>query len=91
MENLSLYRDRINTLDEQLIRLLNERANVALEVGKTKTSMGKAMYDPGRERAVLDHIVQLNQGPLSKGAVEEVFATIMTVCRELQQHALINE
>ena len=53
-------------------------------LGELKSRTGIKVYDPAREGVVLEHISQLNKGPLSKGAVEEIFAAIMTACREIQ-------
>lgn len=83
-DNLTKLRERINQLDEQLVELISERAQVAVEIGKTKTSVGSEVYDPLRERTVIEKIDALNQGPLDKGAMEEVFTAIITVCREIQ-------
>ena len=83
-DEISTIRERINLLDEQLVQLLNERATAVLEVGKAQKRMGTKKYDPDRERAILERIDALNKGPLNKGAIEELFATIMTVCREIQ-------
>lgn len=83
-DNLRALRERINALDEQLLTLLNKRAQVALEIGKLKAKQGNKVYDPERERAVIEHIDAANTGPLDKGAVEELFAAIITACREIQ-------
>jgi len=83
-ENIRALRERINALDEQLLALLNKRAQVALEIGKQKAQYGGEIYDPERERAVIEHIDATNTGPLDKGAVEELFAAIITACREIQ-------
>ncbi len=83
-DNLRVLRERINALDEQLLSLLNKRAQVALDIGKLKAELGAKVYDPVRERAVIEHIDAANTGPLDKGAVEELFAAIITACREIQ-------
>jgi chorismate mutase-like protein len=83
-ENLRVLRERINVLDERLLTLLNKRAQIALEIGKLKVQTGLKTYDPIREAAVIEHINALNTGPLDKGAVEELFAAILTACREIQ-------
>jgi len=77
-------REEIDQLDGQLVRLLNERARLAIEIGKLKAAAGTKVYDPTRERVVIERIDALNHGPLGKGAVEEIFATIITACREIQ-------
>jgi chorismate mutase len=82
--SLEELRKIIDDIDSQMVGLLNERARTALEVGKVKADAGKGAYDPGREKTVLDTIDRLNEGPLSKGALEEIYAAIMTACRELQ-------
>jgi len=83
-DDITALRKQINLLDEQLVRLLNERAAVAVEIGRLKAAAGVQPYDPARERAVLEHIVGLNKGPLGKGDIEDIFATIITACREIQ-------
>jgi len=82
--SLKELRKIIDDIDSQIVALLNERARTALEVGKVKAGIRQEAYDPARERAVLDKIDRLNDGPLSKGAVEEIYATILTACREIQ-------
>lgn len=77
-------RERINQLDEQLVRLLNERAATALEIGKLKNTSGTKVYDPIREGVVIDKINKLNNGPLSKGDIEGIYREIITACREIQ-------
>lgn len=84
MTDVREIRRQIDTVDEQLLVLLNERARLALAVGKAKRGSGKQIYDPTREAEVLNRLTELNNGPLGKGAVEEVFAEIITVCREIQ-------
>ncbi|MEJ0072992.1 MAG: chorismate mutase [Candidatus Saccharibacteria bacterium] len=71
--DLEALRLQMNDLNERLVELLNERATLALRIGKVKASMQKAIYDPGQERLVLEQVDRLNRGPLSKGALEEVF------------------
>ena len=82
--DVSDLRQEINRLDAQLVELLNIRAQLAEEIGNLKREEGKDVYDAGRERVVLEKIEALNDGPLSKGALEEIFSSIMTACRELQ-------
>ena len=83
-EELDGLRKQINQVDVQLVKLLNERASIALHIGKVKAQHGVKPYDPTRERVVLERVTQLNGGPLGKGAIEELFADIITVCREIQ-------
>ncbi len=83
-DDMDRLREHINRLDNQLVKLLNERAETALKIGKVKATTGTEVYDPNRERLVLDRIDTLNSGPLDKGALEEVFASIIAACRQIQ-------
>jgi len=72
-------------IDGQLIALINERAKHAVEIGKAKGSA--PIYDPKRELQILRRVASMNSGPLSKGAIEEIYASIIGACREIQaQH-----
>ncbi len=55
-------RERIDALDEQIVALLNERASCALEIGEIKRVVGLEIYQPGREKDVLDHVRRVNRG-----------------------------
>lgn len=83
-DNLTLKRNEIDQIDRELVELLNRRASLAVEVGILKANTGSKVYDPVRERIILEKIEKLNQGPLDKGALEDIFASIITACREIQ-------
>ena len=58
-DGLAPLRKRIDSLDKQLVDLLNERANVVVEIGKVKQRDGHSpIYVPDRERQVLQQVVQ---------------------------------
>ncbi len=59
---MRVLRERIDALDEQIVALLNERASCALEIGEIKRVVGLAIYQPGREKDVLDHVRRVNAG-----------------------------
>jgi chorismate mutase len=85
-DDLQQLREQINQIDDQLVQLISTRAEIALGLGKLKAKDGHDIYDPARERIILDRVDRLNQGPLDKGALEDVFACIITACREIQIH-----
>jgi chorismate mutase len=87
-DDIAALREAINKVDEQLVKLLNQRAAIALRLGSVKAKSGKDVYDPDRERSVIEHVDGVNAGPLNKGAIEELFAAIITACRELQAGSL---
>jgi chorismate mutase len=79
---LEQLREHINSLDREIVELLNKRAEVALAIGNAKGS--DKVYDPSRENVVLQHIVDVSTGPLPKGSLEDIYAAIITACREIQ-------
>lgn len=78
---LSSVRRRIDRLDEQLLRALNTRAALALEIGRIKKRSKWPVFDARREAFVLNHVQRANRGPLSASAVRHVFQAILSECR----------
>ena len=71
---LEKLRKQIDHLDEKLITLLNERVDVALEIGKTKKEQVGEIYVPSREKAVFDRVSELNEnGSLPADAVKAIY------------------
>ncbi|MBI3320868.1 MAG: chorismate mutase [Candidatus Omnitrophica bacterium] len=83
---LAAVRRRIDRLDEQLLRLLNQRAQLALEVGRIKHQKKWPVFDPKREAFVLRHVMRKNRGPLTAVAARRIFQAILTQCRRRQHH-----
>ena len=84
-EQLDAYRNRIDRLDEEIVRLLNARATCANEIGQLKKQVGLEVYQPGRERTVLDHVRRVNQGPLADVAIIRLFERIIDESRRLER------
>ena len=80
-------RGRIDKLDDQLVRLLNERASHALEIGHLKNALGLETHQPAREIDVLDHARSTNGGPLDTGAITRLFERIIDEARRLERLA----
>ncbi|MBI4342426.1 MAG: chorismate mutase [Candidatus Omnitrophica bacterium] len=81
MARLAAVRRRIDRLDEQLLRALNRRAALALEIGRIKKRRTWPVFDARREAFVLRHVLRANRGPLSSFAVQHVFQAILCECR----------
>jgi chorismate mutase/prephenate dehydratase len=75
---LSQLRRRIDELDQQIVDLLNERANVVVDVGRTKQLDGTPIYAPDREQAVLRRIAELNKGPLPQKTLQAIYRELMS-------------
>jgi chorismate mutase/prephenate dehydratase len=72
------YRQAIDKLDTQIVKLLNERTRQVLEIGAIKVKAGQEIYAPQRERAVLERICRLNKGPLPGEALRAIYREIMS-------------
>ena len=79
------WRKKIDELDEQIVKLLNERAACAIAIGDIKRNNGAAIYEPQREQQVIQHARGINPGPLTAEQVQEVYERIMDVMRALQR------
>lgn len=85
MNKLEALRRRIDELDEQLVKLLSERAACALEIGHEKKLAGLEIYQPTREAEVLAHVQRINPGPLDDGAVRRLFERVIDEARRLER------
>ena len=82
------WRTEINTLDRELLRLLNQRARLALKVGESKTASGLSLCDHTREREVIERMSEANEGPLDDRAIVELFRAIIHESRRIQTRAV---
>src|SRR5437870_3475040 len=83
--SLRSLRTQIDKLDGQILKLVNERASVAAEIGKVKNDHGSEVFSPAREEEVLQHVLEANKGPLDETTVRAVFREIMSGSRALQR------
>jgi len=83
------WRSRIDELDKQLLRLLNERAGIALRVGESKKEAGASLCDHTREREVIERMCEANEGPLDDRAIVELYRAIIHESRRIQNLATV--
>ena len=86
MGDIKILRQQIDDIDKQLLRLLNERAQLSIQIGTLKNTEGHAIYDDGREMQILNRLQMLNKGPLENSDVVSVFQSIMQGSRKLQEN-----
>src|SRR5712664_4534204 len=92
MPTLDDLRDDIDRVDEVLVRLLNERARVACEIGKLKKAQGVEVYQPEREKQVLAHVRGIAaEGPLGPDAIARLFERIIDEARRLERRVIHDE
>jgi chorismate mutase/prephenate dehydratase len=76
--SLDTLRAQIDSLDERIVGLLNERAKVVVEIGKLKQASNSPIYAPDREKMVLQRVRELNHGPLADRCLEAVYRELMS-------------
>jgi chorismate mutase/prephenate dehydratase len=83
--NLRSLRSQIDKLDLQILKLVNERAEIAAEIGKHKADNGTEVFSPAREEEVLANVLEANKGPLGEITIRAVFREIISGSRALQR------
>jgi len=78
-------RKRIDLLDDVLLRIFNERARLALEIGRWKKKEGLPVYDPAREKRIFARMKGDNPGPLDDGAIVRLFERVVDESRRLER------
>ena len=84
--SLPSLRKQIDRVDRQLLRLLNRRAALALQVGALKQHRGLPIFDRRREADILRQAAAANRGPLSTRSIRALFQEILRQHRTLEQH-----
>ena len=84
---LARLREAIDHIDEVLVRLLNQRAKYAIEVGQIKGVMKLPIYSPDREKEVLGNAERWSEGPLAPAAVRRLFERIIDESRRVEREA----
>jgi chorismate mutase len=79
------WRDEIDRIDEELVRLLNERSKCAIEIGRIKREIGQPVYTPAREKQVIEHVTGINSGPLDDEGIERLFERIIDESRRIER------
>lgn len=77
-------RSRIDDIDDSILKLLNDRSKVVLEVGRLKSGNNLDFHVPGRERQIYDRLLGQNPGPFPNDALKSVFREIISACLALE-------
>jgi chorismate mutase len=88
MSDLEDWRRKIDAIDQQLVKLLNERSKCAVDIGHLKKRLNMAAWQPEREAEILRNIVKSNPGPLDDAAVRRLFERIIDEARSLERHSM---
>jgi chorismate mutase len=79
------WRKKIDELDQALVRLLNQRAHCAHEIGKLKRDSAMPIYEPDREKIIYRNIARDNPGPLSDVQLRQIYERLIDVMRQIQR------
>ena len=82
-KTLEEWRQQIDALDSELVRLLNQRAAIACEIAVIKVAAGLPAYDGKREEEVLARVAEKNAGPLDQQSITAIFRGIIQETRRL--------
>lgn len=89
--DIAAWRLKIDELDRQLVRLINERARCADEIGKLKRNSSLPIYEPDRERIIFNNIQRENHGPLTEVQLRQIYERLVDVMRQIQKDEIAPE
>lgn len=87
--DIAAWRRRLDRLDRKLVRMLNQRARAAQQIGRLKARTALPIYEPKREQAVFENVLRANRGPFSDHELKCVFEQIIGVMRRLQRREIL--
>lgn len=82
---LAGLRKKIDSIDENILSLLNQRADVIVSIGKVKARQKASPYVPNREKEIYERISRINKGPLSNEAIGAIYREIMSASLALEK------
>ena len=81
---LECCRRDIDEIDARILSLLNDRLEAAAAIGRIKDKLGMAVFDPVREKAILDRMAEKSRGRLTPDAIRDIFSRIISAGRAVQ-------
>lgn len=88
-DKLQQLRSKIDEVDSKLVRLLNDRTKLVLEIGKVKHAVGGEIYAPDREEAVFQRVIGKNSGPLTNDSLRAIYREVMSSALSLEKPLII--
>jgi len=85
VSGIARLRARINKIDQAVLDLINQRAQVATGIGRLKQRNADRVYLPSREEEIFDRLENLNKGPFPRDSIKPVFREIISACRSLER------
>lgn len=88
-KGLGQFRDQIDAIDQEVLKLLNQRAALAQKIGHVKAQTDAPVMRPEREAQVLDKLIAANKGPLLSAHIQVLFKEVMSACRSLEREVRV--
>jgi chorismate mutase/prephenate dehydratase len=88
-EIIHSLRKKIDSLDKKILRLLNQRAAIAVKIGKLKKKSKTQTYSPEREKIILKNITKSNSGPLPRSSLVAIYREIMSASLALEKNICV--
>ncbi|MRS01824.1 chorismate mutase [bacterium] len=79
------FRSEIDRLDGELLKIFNQRAQLALKIGELKKTNGLPIFDPSREKKIFQRMKKENPGPLDDQAIVRLFERVIDESRRLER------
>lgn len=84
-KSIDIWRKKIDLIDKKLVKLLNQSAASAEEVGRLKQRLGLAVYSPVREEEILANVMKWNKGPMPVNVLHRLYERILDESRALER------
>ncbi len=88
-DRIDKTRRQIDRVDEDILRLLNERMRLVEEIGRVKQARDLAINDPGREREIIGRLSESNAGPISGESLEAIYREIFSAAKNLEKSSIV--
>ena len=85
-ENLQSFREQIDSIDEQILKLLEKRMDLVRDVGKLKAKLDLAVEDLNREQEIIERLTKHAHGHLSEGQLIRIFTAVFKSSKQLQKN-----
>lgn len=82
------WRRKIDAIDRELVRLLNERARCVTEIGKIKRDGSIPIQQSDREREVMQNVFDSSQGPFENEQLRRIFQQIVEEGKGLERRLM---
>ncbi|MCX7916952.1 MAG: chorismate mutase, partial [bacterium] len=90
MKKIDEIRKKIDEIDENLLKLLNERAELVKEIYEIKKIRNKPLFDPSREKKIMERLINKNRGMLNPEDIEIIMDTIFKVYRSMFREIVVS-